>query len=198
MKKLTSKRRLFLQKQRLFVHEYLIDLNGTKAAIRTGYSAKAAKVTACKLMKLPAVKKAIEAALAKKTNNLIMTREEILQELSIVGRFDLADYQVHEEGGTIRVKTFEEMPEGASRALKSVQETRTIAESKDGKETNLVSDWIKIEGQDKLRALELLGKHEGLFPTRLEGSVEIKAQFSMKSLKKSLKETVVDEEKKEE
>ena len=36
------------RKQERFVQEYLLDLNATQAAIRAGYSAKAARVAGCK------------------------------------------------------------------------------------------------------------------------------------------------------
>jgi phage terminase small subunit len=38
------------EKQKLFVAEYLVDLNATKAYIRAGYSAKGADVSAARLL----------------------------------------------------------------------------------------------------------------------------------------------------
>ncbi|MGE9266402.1 terminase small subunit, partial [Escherichia coli] len=38
------------EKQRRFVAEYLIDLNGTQAAIRAGYSAKTAQEQSSRLL----------------------------------------------------------------------------------------------------------------------------------------------------
>lgn len=42
--------------QRLFVHEYMIDLNGTKAAIRAGYAEKTAAARASRLLRTPKIK----------------------------------------------------------------------------------------------------------------------------------------------
>lgn len=42
-------------RQRLFALEYLKDLNGKQAAIRAGYSAHSAEVTASKLLRVPKV-----------------------------------------------------------------------------------------------------------------------------------------------
>jgi phage terminase small subunit len=167
--------------------EYLCDLNATQAAERCGYSKRTARQQGARLLSNVFIKKAITQLLERRINKAVMTREEILQELSIVGRFDLKDYQVHEEGGTIRVKTFSEMPPGASKALESIEETRTISETKDGKETLLISDRIKVKGLDKIRALELLGKHQGLFPTKFEGNLTLD-RLSMDALKKSIKD----------
>ncbi len=41
------------QRQRRFIDEYLVDLNGTQAAIRAGYSPKSAAVTAAKNLRNP-------------------------------------------------------------------------------------------------------------------------------------------------
>ena len=43
-------------KQKRFVREWLVDMNGTRAAIRAGYSEKSAAQTASRLMKDPAVR----------------------------------------------------------------------------------------------------------------------------------------------
>jgi phage terminase small subunit len=177
-------------RQRLFIHEYLVDLNATQAARRCGYSPKTARQQGARLLSKAAIKKVIDELMERRTGKAVMTREEILEELSLIGRVDLKNYQVIEEGGTIRVKRFDEMPEGASRALESIEETRTIAESKDGKETILVADRIKIKALDKIRALELLARHKGMLPMKVEGNFEIKAKLSMDELKKSIKEVM--------
>jgi len=52
------------QEQR-FVLEYLVDVNTTKAALRAGYSPNYARHSAYRLLKKPAIKKAIEAAQAE-------------------------------------------------------------------------------------------------------------------------------------
>lgn len=155
-------------KQWLFVQEYLVDLNATAAAKRAGYSKKTAEVQGCRLLRNAQVKEAVRIGRERREKAAIMTREEILEELSIIGRFDAKKYQVIEEGGGVRVKTFEEMEPGASRALKAIEENRIIRESADGKESLLIHDKIKIEGYDKMKALELLGRHEGLFPTKVD------------------------------
>ncbi|WCK55419.1 terminase small subunit [Aneurinibacillus sp. Ricciae_BoGa-3] len=46
-------------KQQLFVHEYLVDFNATQAAIRAGYTANSARITASKLLAKANVRKAV-------------------------------------------------------------------------------------------------------------------------------------------
>jgi phage terminase small subunit len=178
-------------KERLFVHEYLIVLNGTQAAIRAGYERTHAKFTACRLMKKPEIKKAIEAAMKRRENKAIMTREEILEELTICGRVDPDQFYKSEDGGEQVVKTFEEMGP-ARRAIAEIKEDRIIKEvSGDDKKpdtTMVLSDKRTIRFHDKLKALELLGKHEGLFPTKVEGNLRLTGKLSVNAMKKSLKD----------
>lgn len=42
-------------RQRLFVHEYMLDLNGTQAAIRAGYEEKTAASRASRLLRTPKI-----------------------------------------------------------------------------------------------------------------------------------------------
>lgn len=67
-------------KQQRFVQEYAVDLNGTQAAIRAGYSPKTARSIASENLQRPAVKKAIKKALR--------TGKERLQRLTAVAMAD--------------------------------------------------------------------------------------------------------------
>ncbi|MEK7764378.1 MAG: terminase small subunit [Nitrospirota bacterium] len=57
-------------KQQRFVQEYAVDLNGTQAAIRAGYSPKTARSIASENLQRPAVKQAIKTALRTGTERL--------------------------------------------------------------------------------------------------------------------------------
>ncbi len=181
-------KKLLTPKQRLFVHEYLVDLNATQAAKRAGYSKKTAYSLGQRLLKKAEVRAAINAARERRENKAIMTRDEILEELSLIGRADLKNYFTIDEGGEVRAKMFSEMPPGASRVLESIKETRTIAESKDGQETSIVTDRREFKLHGKIPALELLGRNQGLFPTKVDGSLTLEVRHSMDRLKKSMKE----------
>jgi len=73
-------------KQQLFVDEYLIDLNATQAAIRAGYSSKTAGAQAGRLLQNVKVEQAIEEAMKKKKDDLIMKQDEVLRLLSAQAR----------------------------------------------------------------------------------------------------------------
>lgn len=174
-------------RQHVFVHEYLVDFNATQAAKRSGYSKRTAYSQGQRLLKNVEIKKAVDVGMERRENKAIMTREEILQELSIIGRSDLKNYFEIAEGGEITAKPFSAMPAGTSRALESIEEIRTIRESSDGKEANIVTDRIKLQTHSKEGALKLLGKNLGLFPTKIEGELTVRARLSLSALKKSAK-----------
>jgi phage terminase small subunit len=68
-------------KQTRFVGEYLIDFNGAKAAIRAGYSEKAAKEVAYRLLTYAHVSNAIDRHVQETAAKLTITREAVLRGL---------------------------------------------------------------------------------------------------------------------
>ena len=73
-------------KQQRFCDEYLIDLNATQAAIRAGYSEKAARQIATENMTKPSIREYIDKRMAEKEKNLIADQDEVLKYLTSVLR----------------------------------------------------------------------------------------------------------------
>lgn len=71
-------------KQEAFVREYLIDLNGTQAAIRAGYSAKTANEQAARLLAKANVAEAVSAAKAERAEKTGINAEWVLRETADV------------------------------------------------------------------------------------------------------------------
>jgi len=69
-------------KQAAFVREYLIDRNGTQAAIRAGYAKNSADVTACKLLINPKVKAAVAKGTEEHAERCAVTLESLTDELN--------------------------------------------------------------------------------------------------------------------
>lgn len=69
------------EKQKRFVREWLVDMNGTRAAIRAGYSEKSAANTASRLMKDPAVQAYRDELLKAKFDELGITRHSLAVEV---------------------------------------------------------------------------------------------------------------------
>lgn len=68
-------------KRQRFVDEYLIDLNGTQAAIRAGYSAKTANEQAARLLANVSVKQAVEEGIKARAAQSQVTQEYVVKKL---------------------------------------------------------------------------------------------------------------------
>ena len=68
-------------KRRRFAEEYVLDGNATAAAIRAGYSARSAHVTACRMLKEPVVQAAVAERQALVAEELEVTRQEVMRGL---------------------------------------------------------------------------------------------------------------------
>ena len=142
-------------KKKRFVEEYLIDLNQTQSAIRAGYSPLSAKDTATRLMKDKEIKKAIAQAMAKRSVRTGISQDRVLEELAkiaFVNPSDLLDFQ---NGGLLKTATRED-----TACISSVKIKEYCGENGSGSEK-------EIGMYNKLKALELLGKHLGMFDDRL-------------------------------
>lgn len=69
------------EKQKRFVREWLVDMNGTRAAVRAGYSEKSAANTASRLMKDAAVQAYRDELLKAKFDELGITRHSLAVEV---------------------------------------------------------------------------------------------------------------------
>lgn len=167
-------------KRQRFVEEYLIDLNATKAAKRSGYSKKTAYSQGQRLLKNVEIQKAIAREQAKRSARLEITADMWLRELWIIGHSNIQNYINIDEGGLIIAKTFEEMPSDTSRALEAIEENRTIKESADGKDSNVLNSKIKFKMHSKTAALDMIGKHLGFYEKDNSQRPGIPAELTIK------------------
>jgi len=71
-------------KQIAFCNEYLIDLNGTRAAIRAGYSEDSARAIACENLTKPYIRKYIDEQINQGLNNRkTELKRKIIEELEV-------------------------------------------------------------------------------------------------------------------
>jgi len=141
-----------------FVEEYLISLNASDAARKAGYSAKTAASQGADLLKNPKVRAALDKAIERRAIRVGVKADDVLQELLRVGRVDIAQV-VDEKTG--RLRPLHEMPEEARRAIASI-EVEELFEGR-GEEREKIGELVKVRFWDKVRGLELLGKHLRLF-----------------------------------
>lgn len=143
-------------KQKRFCEEYLIDLNATQAAIRAGYSAASAQQIATENLSKPVIKARIEEAMAERSRRTGVTSDRVVRELARVA-FVNADDLIDTSNATIRDTASED-----DRACISAVKVKISS----GENSSTVEREIRM--YDKLRALELLGKHLGMFTDKVE------------------------------
>jgi phage terminase small subunit len=144
---------LLNDRQELFCQEYLVDLNGSAAAVRAGYSEKGSRVAASKLMDRLEVRQRIQELMNERTERVQVTADEVLQELLAIAKVDINAIF----GPSGELLPISEIPEATRRAIASVDVYKDFTEGVEIGETKKIKLW------DKLRALELLGKHLKLF-----------------------------------
>lgn len=83
-------------KQARFIDEYLVDANGTQAAIRAGYGAAGARVAAHRLLTNVAISSAIEARQKADAARLWIDRENVLA--GLLGAVEMAREQRNPAG----------------------------------------------------------------------------------------------------
>lgn len=152
-----AKRQLSEQRQR-FVEEYLIDLNGTQAAIRAGYSVKTAQEQASRLLSNVMVQEAISKAMAARSKRTGVNQDRVVLELAKIAFVKMTD--VVDGNGRIR--------EDAADDDLSCIESIKYKES-DNEFGGSVEREVKIGS--KLKALELLGKHLGMWSDKLDVNI---------------------------
>jgi phage terminase small subunit len=144
-------------KQQRFVEEYLLDMNATQAAIRAGYSRKTANEQGAQLLAKPGVMAAVNAAKINRADKLEVDAEFVLQRLVEEANADLAD--LYTAAGDL--KPVDEWPEVWRRGLVAGVEIEALYEGT-GKHRTHIGYAKKIRLSDRVRRLELIGKHIGV------------------------------------
>ncbi len=134
-------------KQELFAREYLKDLNATQAAIRAGYSVKSAQEQASRLLSNVMVQSRISELKADRNEEVGIDAAYVLRRLVEIDQMDVLDIL---------------LPNGELRPIKDWPKTwRTTLSGMDV--TEMAGDDLgflkKIKWPDKVKNLELLGKH---------------------------------------
>lgn len=141
------------KKQKRFCEEYLIDLNATQAAIRAGYSPDTAKAIGCENLTKPDIRAHIDRAMAERSRRTGVNADRVIQELAKIAFVNATDV-IDPKTATVKENA---LPEDTA-AIQSVK-VKTFGE--DGLER-------EIKMADKLKALEMLGRHLGMFKDKLE------------------------------
>ena len=141
-------------RQKKFTEEYLIDLNATKAALRAGYSAKTSDKIGYQLLEKTRVKEALERAIRKREQRTEITQDMVVAQLAKIAFADIRGI-VTWENGELRMRPSDDV------------DGTTIAE--------VTQTAVKLN--DRMKALELLGKHLGMFKDKMDVSINGQVVF---------------------
>ena len=164
-------------KQKRFIEEYLIDLNATQAAIRAGYSPDTAYSIGSENLKKPEIRARVDKAMAERSKRTGINAERVVIELARIGLVNPRKL-INLNAATIK----EDATEDDLAAVSSVK-VKTIP-TEDG---DIVEREVRL--YDKNKALELLGRHLGMFKDKVQVSGELDTGLSkLESIIKQLKE----------
>lgn len=145
------------EKQKIFADEYLIDLNATRAYRKAYPSVKRDETAAqagSRMLRNVKVAAYIQERMQERQKRTEITQDRVLQELAAIAFAKATDYaEVKDE--CVKIKDTKDLDE---------QQTRAIAGIKEGK------FGIEVKLNDKEKALELLGRHLGMFKDKVEVS----------------------------
>ncbi len=148
-------------KQKRFIEEYLVDLNATQAAIRAGYSPHTAREIGCENLSKPHIRARVEKELAERSKRTGINQDRVIRELARIALVNPVDVI--------------NMDEATIKEMASADDTAAILSVKVKKiptEEGTITE-REIRMADKIKALELLGKHLGMFTDKFNINAEM-------------------------
>lgn len=158
------------KKNEVFCEEYLIDLNATQAAIRAGYSPNTAGSIGFELLKKPEIRARIDAEMAERSKRTGINADRVLREL---GRIAFLNPRDVIDLNTAEVKedaTADDLAVIAGVKVKYVPH-KDFDENGDPVIEQAIEREVKMA--DKLKALELCGRHLGMFKDNPEANAPV-------------------------
>lgn len=146
------------ENEQRFGDEYLIDFNGTKAAIRAGYSKKTAASQASRLLRKVKIQKYLSDKKEKISAKLDISQERTMQE---IGRIAFSSLKcLFDENGDL--KQIKDLTDDEAAILSSVEIEELFAGGLGGLKVS-IGKTKKLKLWDKVKALEMLAKHYKLY-----------------------------------
>lgn len=144
------------RKHELFCREYIIDLNGTQAAIRADFSEKTANRIASRLLSRVDIQGRIAELRSVRIEEVRIDANYVLRRLIEIDQMDVLDIM----DDNMSFRPLREWPKVWRQYLSGVD----LSEMFEGKgdEREMVGILKKIKWPDKVKNLELLGKHIGV------------------------------------
>lgn len=144
------------RKQETLCQEYLIDLNQTQAAIRAGYNPNTARTTSSELFAKPDIRARVDELMAERSKRTGVNQERIIRELARIAFVKAPNL----------IDNFGNLKDDASDDdTAAISAIRTkVTSGKDGESS--IEREVRLS--EKSKALELLGKHLGMYTDKID------------------------------
>lgn len=152
-------------KQQSFVDEYLIDRNGTQAAIRAGYSERTANEQASRLLANVNVKAVIGDRVADLNEKTTIDATYVRERLAEIDQMDVLDIMTDDLG----IKPLKEWPKIWRQMISGIDVSKIGGD--------IAITLSKIKWPDKVKNLELIGKHVDVQAWRERSEVDLNAKI---------------------
>lgn len=139
-------------KQEMFCHEYLIDLNATQAAIRAGYSVNTARKIGSENLTKPDIQSRIVKLKLQRCEMVGIDADYVLRRLVEIDRMDVLDI-LNDDGSLKQISLW---PKAWRTSLTGLDISTTIQNFDEETAETILK---KVKWPDKVKNLELLGKH---------------------------------------
>lgn len=143
-------------KQELFCQEYVKDWNATQAALRSGYSEHTAKDIGAENLSKPSIRARIDELKAELIRDCKIDSRYVLERLRDIDQMDVADIFTDD----MILKPLSQWPKVWRQSLTALE----VAELWEGRgdDKRMMGVLKKIKWVDKVKNLELLGRHKAV------------------------------------
>jgi len=159
------------EQRKIFCDEYLIDFNGTRAYKVAYPSIKnddAAAVSASRLLRNVKIEEYIQKRMKDRERRTEVTQDKVIAELAAIAFASASDYakvvsMKHKDGSkfaSVALTVTDDLSREQKKAISQIKTTQS---------------GIEVKTHDKVKALELLGKHLGIFIDNVNLSGEVSA-----------------------
>lgn len=167
-RKTAPRERVLTMREDRFTDEFLIDLNGTQAAIRAGYSRKTAYSQASRLLRNVYVQRVIEAKKAERAKRVQLSQDDVLRQLRSILTFDPRRAYDPETGRQLGIH---ELPEDVAMVVSGI-DSEELFDNPDGEGKVAVGEVRKLKFWDKPKMIELAMKHLGMITEKVDHRVK--------------------------
>lgn len=145
-------------KQALFVEHYVSSWNAAEAAREAGYPRKAARNVGYENLTKPHIQAHIKKVLDARLQQVGVRGERVLEEIARIAFADYTDF-AEVKGGFLKIRDTGDLPRDKRAVIAQISEVS----KEHGRD-------VTLKVHDKVKALELLGKHLKLFTDKVETS----------------------------